>query len=137
MLPPAAAGHPLVREGTLVYRPKTRSPERHFAALDVFLYPAVFEEFGIVVTEAQAMGIPVVVSDRVGAAETLPREYLDWGLPGHDPASFAAKCLELLNDPGLATRLAGAASASVGAWRGETYAAATAATILAQKRRLR
>ncbi len=35
--------------GKLAYRPKRRDPERWFAALDLFLYPARFEEFGMVV----------------------------------------------------------------------------------------
>jgi len=136
-LPPDAARHPLVRSGVAVYRPKTARPEQAFAALDLLLYPAVYEEFGMVIAEAQAIGVPVVVTDRVGAAETLPDAYRTWGLPEPTPAAFAAKCLELIDDRALAERLAGAARDSIVNFASDRYAAATAATIVAQKRRLR
>lgn len=34
-------------------------------AMDVFLFPSLFEGFGIVALEAQAAGIPTVVSNRI------------------------------------------------------------------------
>ena len=49
----------------------TSRPEKWLGALDLMLYPARYEEFGIVVVEAMAMGIPVVTSSSVGAAEIL------------------------------------------------------------------
>ena len=58
--------------GVVLYRPKSRRPERWFAALDLFLYAARFEEFGMVLAEAQAMGVPVLTSRLVGASECLP-----------------------------------------------------------------
>ncbi|HJR68832.1 MAG TPA: glycosyltransferase family 4 protein, partial [Gammaproteobacteria bacterium] len=59
-LPDAIARHALVTSGKLMYRPKNHSPERFIAALDVFVYPARFEEFGMVVLEAAALGVPVL-----------------------------------------------------------------------------
>src|SRR5262249_54319144 len=77
-LPLAVRRHALAATGRLLHRPKSRAPERWFAALDLFLYPALFEEFGMVVLEAQAVGLAVVTSRRVGAAECLPPIYERW-----------------------------------------------------------
>ena len=43
----------------------------YYQALDIYVLPAHVEEFGRVVLEAMTYGLPVVVSDRVGAAEIL------------------------------------------------------------------
>ena len=43
----------------------------YYQALDIYVLPAHVEEFGRVVLEAMIYGLPVVVSDRVGAAEIL------------------------------------------------------------------
>lgn len=50
----------------------TDRPERYFHALDICVHPARFEEFGQVVQEAMACGVPVVSTRRVGAMERLP-----------------------------------------------------------------
>ena len=77
--------------GVVRYRPKSRHPEPWFAALDLFLYPARFEEFGMVLAEAQAMGVPVLTSRRVGASECLPSAYAPWLLDGPEPASWRSE----------------------------------------------
>ena len=41
-------------------------PQRYLAAMDIFLFPSYREGFGNVVIEAEAMGVPVVVSDIPG-----------------------------------------------------------------------
>lgn len=71
--PRLLADHPAKREGQIVYLPTTDQPEQCLSALDVFLYPARYEEFGIVVLEAMAMGIPVVTSSAVGASELVAK----------------------------------------------------------------
>jgi glycosyltransferase involved in cell wall biosynthesis len=112
-LPTEASVHPLVRSGVVRYRPKGARPERWLAALDLFLYAARFEEFGMVVAEAQAMGVPVLTSRLVGASECLPPIYSPWLLDRPEPLVMAGKALALLSDDAVRSRLGSAAAESV------------------------
>ncbi len=56
----------------LRFLPATAEVERVFHALDVYVFPARFEEFGQSVQEAYVCGVPVITSRRVGATELLP-----------------------------------------------------------------
>ncbi len=133
-LPSWAAEHPLVRTGRLLYRPKSSHPEPWFAALDIFLYPARYEEFGLVVTEALALGLPVLTSRRVGAAECLPPDYTPWLLEAPDAARFAELTLNLLEDPAQRARLGTAGAEAVAAFDEKRYVRETVALILEQAR---
>lgn len=128
-LPDWAARHRLVTSGRMLYRPKSTRPERWFAALDIFLFPARFEEFGMVVSEARASGLPVLTSRRVGAAECLPDEYGPWLLDVPDGGAFAGKALALLADDGARAALASAGAVGLGALDRETYVRRTIGTI--------
>ena len=44
-----------------------------YCAADLFVLPSLFEPFGLVVNEAMLCGLPVAVSDRVGARFDLVR----------------------------------------------------------------
>jgi glycosyltransferase involved in cell wall biosynthesis len=136
-LPESARAHALVRGGVVLYRPKSRYPEPWFATLDVFLYSARFEEYGMVVAEAQAMGVPVVTSRLVGASECLPEAYAPWLLDRPEPTTMAERALTLLADPALRARLAAAAAASVLAFDDRAYGEGTQALLAAQNRRLK
>lgn len=131
-LPKAARSHALVRRGLVLYRRKNRQPERWFAALDLFLYTARFEEYGMVVAEAQAMGVPVVTSRLVGAAECLPRAYEPWLVERPDPVALATRALELLGDEALRAELVAAAAASIVAFDDRAYGEGTRALLAAR-----
>jgi glycosyltransferase involved in cell wall biosynthesis len=133
-LPDWATRHALVAAGRVVYRPKDRHPERWLAALDLLLYPALFEEYGMVVAEAQALGVPVLTSRRVGAAECLPAEYAPWLIDEPAADAFADKAIALLDDQRERAQLSAAGIRSVAAYDDRRYADATVATILGQKR---
>ena len=128
-LPGWALRHPLVTNGRVLHRPKSARPGRWFAALDVFLYPARFEEFGMVVSEAQASGLPVLTSRRVGAAECLPDVYERWLVDDPEAAAFAEKALSLLDDEKTRFRLAAAGVASIVSFDREHYVRATVGLI--------
>ena len=81
--------------------------------------PSWVEQFGRVVVEAQASGVPVVAS----ASGALPDVVGDEGLlvPPGDPAALAAALARFLDEPGLWERLrdsgiAGATRYSWGTW---------------------
>ena len=44
-----------------------------YSASDVFVLPSLFEPWGLVVNEAMAMGLPLILSDRIGASSDLLR----------------------------------------------------------------
>ncbi len=136
-LPGDAAADTLHTGGALLHRPKSHQPQLWMSALDLFLYPARFEEFGMVVAEAQASGIAVVTSRRVGAAECLPDVYRPWLTDTPEPEALADNALALLDQPGTRQALADAGIASVAALDQHHYARRTVDTILAQKRLLR
>ena len=136
-LPNEARQHALFASGKAAYRPKNHWPELWMAALDLFVYPARYEEFGMVVLEAVALGVPVVTSRRVGAAECLPAEYEHWLSMAPEVDEFAARTLALLRDAAERAQLAAAGTRAAEAQDGRRYGAETAATILAQKRQLK
>ena len=72
--------------------------ERLYRALDLFFYPALFEEFGQTVQEAMACGLPVLTSRRVGAAELLGEESHEFVLPAPERDGFAAALCRLADD---------------------------------------
>jgi hypothetical protein len=79
----------------------------------------------------------VLTSRRVGAAECLPPDYARWLGDEPDPRRLAADVLTLLADGGERQRLERAGAAAARVHDDRRYAAATASTILAQKRLLK
>jgi UDP-glucose:(heptosyl)LPS alpha-1,3-glucosyltransferase len=131
-LPEWARAHALVAAGHVLFRPKSSRPEVWMSALDLFLYTSRFDAFGIVLAEAQALGIPVLTSRRVGAAECLPHAYEPWLIDTPDSEAFAAHALKLLHDSGLRRALAAAGTARVVEFSRDRYVAECVATILSQ-----
>ena len=55
------------------FLPVTKAIENVYHALDIYIHPARFEEFGQSAQEAMACGVPAIMSRQVGAAELLPK----------------------------------------------------------------
>lgn len=55
----------------VIFHPHSKRIETFFAAADVFVFPTVYDPFGLVITEAMASGVPVVTSRAAGAAELI------------------------------------------------------------------
>lgn len=72
-------------------------------AASIFVYPSLYEGFGLPPAEAMACGIPTIASDR----SSLPEVVGDAGLlfDPEDPAALAAAIQRLLDEPNLSTEL--------------------------------
>lgn len=70
-----------------------------YAAADVFCFPTRYESYGLVVVEAMAAGLPVVVSDAVPAGIVTPAN--GWVVPGHDASRYAEVLVRLAEDQDL------------------------------------
>jgi glycosyltransferase involved in cell wall biosynthesis len=90
---------------------------QEYATADVFALLSLHETWAVVVNEAAASGLPLVLSDRVGAAHDLLRDGENGFLvPAADVGAAAAALKRLAQDPAL-RREAGARSRElVGGW---------------------
>jgi glycosyltransferase involved in cell wall biosynthesis len=52
-------------EGSVYFYPPNTNIPKLFSSMDYFILPSLWEGFGIVVVEAQSMGLPCIVSDAV------------------------------------------------------------------------
>jgi len=71
--------------------------EKIYQALDILVHPAHIEEFGLVVAEALASGLPVITSRQVGAAELINDDEMLLAQPTVE--GIASKLAHLLRDP--------------------------------------
>jgi glycosyltransferase involved in cell wall biosynthesis len=82
-----------------------------YHAADVFIFPTLYEPFGLVITEAMASGLPVITSGTSGAAEIM-----EDGMDGllldnpRDAGMIAKRINQLIADPAFRSKLGKAAS---------------------------
>jgi glycosyltransferase involved in cell wall biosynthesis len=75
-----------------------------YRAADLFIFPTRYESFGLVIIEAMAAGLPVIVSDNIGAGiVTDGRNGVV--VPGFDPARYA-EALRHLAPPAIRAEIA-------------------------------
>lgn len=88
-----------------------------YAAADALVLPSRFEPWGLVVNEAMAAGLPVVVSERVGCTDDLVIEG-ETGLvvPAENPAALAQALQQLLEDAAGRRQMGAAARSLISGW---------------------
>lgn len=69
-----------------------------YASSDVLVFPSATDTFGNVVLEAQASGIPVIVTDQGGPAENMLHGETGLRVPANDPAALASAMAALVSD---------------------------------------
>jgi glycosyltransferase involved in cell wall biosynthesis len=93
-----------------------------YCASDLFVLPSLFEPFGLVVNEAMLCGLPVAVSDRVGAKYDLVRpEENGFVFPAGDVEALAAILRQILPDAEKKSRMGAAARRRMETWSPREY----------------
>ena len=72
--------------------------ERYLAAADLFVLPSYREGFGMSVVEAEAMGVPVIVTDIPGPTDAMRRDETGLVIPVKDASALADAVRELIGD---------------------------------------
>lgn len=87
--------------------------EAYYAAADAFVFPTLYEAFGLVIAEAMATGLPVLTTRVAGAAEWMTdgEDGFLFGSPP-DPAAMARVLDRLCEDQALARRIGASARAT-------------------------
>jgi len=89
---------------SVAFLPPQEHVEDLYHAIDLLVHPAHIEEFGLVVLEAMACGVPVLTSRRVGAAELLDDDFMVMRAP--DEGELATRLEQILTRPELRRRCA-------------------------------
>ena len=84
--------------------------EEYYAASDVFVAPSYREGFGLVVVEAQAMGIPAIVSNVPGQIDAIKENETGLACVVKDSKSLESAMSKLVENDELRTRLGNKAS---------------------------
>jgi glycosyltransferase involved in cell wall biosynthesis len=82
-----------------------------YASADVFLFPSTTDTYGNSVLEAQASGLPALVSSEGGPQEIILPDQTGCVLPGHDAARWRDAMHKLVCDAELRARMSSAARA--------------------------
>lgn len=91
-------------------------PRLMLGAMDLFLFPSLYEGLGLVLVEAQAAGLPCLAADAVPAEATVAPELMT-RLPVEQGAEMWAEAIERA----LEGRLAGTATAALEALRRSAF----------------
>lgn len=91
-------------------------PAPAYAAADFLLHPSIYDSFGLVVAEAMAQGLPVVVTRSAGISELITQGVSGWIAEGDPLRGTQAAVEALAHDPLLRQQL-GAGGRAVAARR--------------------
>jgi glycosyltransferase involved in cell wall biosynthesis len=80
-----------------------------YASSDVFVFPSTTDTFGNVVLEAQASGLPVIVTDEGGPQENIRKNETGFIVRAGNVEAFIDPILKLIDDPDLLHTIRGKA----------------------------
>ena len=89
----------------ITFDPSLEDIENYFRAIDIMVLPARIEEFGRVIIEAMGCGLPVITTDKVGAAELLTGKSRRFVIPSNNPEQLSSAIDELIRDKQLREEL--------------------------------
>lgn len=108
-------------------------PQRELAAVyakaQLLVLPSLVDGYPMVVSEAMAMGLPVLLTDRCGNRDLIEHGLTGWQVPAADPDSLAACLHQALNDPAQAQTIGAAARDRVSRYGWADYRRTIAALI--------
>jgi glycosyltransferase involved in cell wall biosynthesis len=81
-----------------------RDLPRGLNASDVVVLASVREQFGQVLVEGMACGLPVIAKDAYGPAEIVDHGETGWLVEPDDEEALAAALVDAVNDPGKRAR---------------------------------
>ncbi len=76
-----------------------------YASADIFLFPSTTDTFGNVVIEAQASGLPTIVSDLGGPKDLVEEGVNGYITPALNDRAFAVAMARLIGDPALREKM--------------------------------
>jgi glycosyltransferase involved in cell wall biosynthesis len=86
---------------------------RYYAAADVYCLLSIEDGFAMTLTQAMAMGLPVITTSNVGAAELVTDGVDGFVVPPRDPDAVADRLRQLADDPAGAVEMGQRARAKV------------------------
>ncbi|MFT3919794.1 glycosyltransferase family 4 protein [Cloacibacterium sp.] len=66
---------------------------------DVFVFPSLFEGFGLVITEAMSQGTPVITTDRTCGKDIIQNNENGWIINAGEAVSLRKKIIEIIDQP--------------------------------------
>jgi glycosyltransferase involved in cell wall biosynthesis len=105
---------PTLLSSRVAWAPRDLPLAEAHAAADVLVHPSIYDTFGLVVAEAMAQGLPVVVSREAGVSELIEHGRSGWVLERTDPQAVAAALRTLSGDTALCRRMVEGGRAAAG-----------------------
>ena len=99
--------------GNVVFPGERPNASALLSLFDIFVLPSLWEGLPFVLVEAAALAKPIVATNIDGVREVVRDGENGMLVPAADPASLASAIRLLLDDPGLARRLAALAKAQI------------------------
>lgn len=72
---------------------------------DVFVFPSLFEGFGLVITEAMSQGVPVITTDRTAGPDLITDGIDGWIVPSGSSVAIKEVFIKILESPELLEKI--------------------------------